>query len=541
MEEDTKIKTLGVLFRTNKQAEALQTACLHAKVPHQVVGGLNFFNRTEIRDALAFLRVLENPWDDTALKRIINKPRRKIGHVTFKHFFGIVGTTARAAWNGTAKGSGRQRQRQRQRPPSALTCLFAFLPDEELEAGIGAALQKHGPKLAMLRAEARRQELGLRGGDDERSDGGALVQAAAASLAEDPFLHSLHSLVDPTALSLARVTALSRNMGDFSISALENFARVMMGLAVKACELSVPRLLEEVLYGEGVALAQHYSMGGEGNDCVKQRKRLDDLVLTANDDFGDAGPAWGGALGRYLGEAALMSSAGSEEEEEEEERDRGKVLKLMTIHKSKGLEFDAVFVAGLDERELRRDVFLSLWVCMHLWGGWACVVRPLRFVSFRTSGAYYSNPLVCFHAHHQAPSTARRTPPWRRRSAASSTWPSREPRHASTSPTAAQPMETRGSPYRTSKRSHRGSASMCPCTAAASIRADGREARGGGEGHGRGKMGVDGRGQRPLGREGLVRAEARDRETESPITALLCAHARGAPTPPAPLRCMWMH
>lgn len=156
---DPAVRTLGCLFRTNMQAEALEAACRRVGIPHRVVGGLGFFARKEIRDALAFLRVLENPWDAMALKRIINVPPRGIGPATIDGFFTLVEEVVFAARRGDEGGSSSggsgskkgQKAAGRARPPSALTCLFSFLPDEELEAGLGAVLRVHGPRLAKLR------------------------------------------------------------------------------------------------------------------------------------------------------------------------------------------------------------------------------------------------------------------------------------------------------------------------------------------------------------------------------------------------------
>lgn len=75
----------AVLYRTNAQARALEDAFLRARMPYQVVGGLRFYQRREIQDVLAYLRLISNPKDKTAFDRIVNYPRRGIGHTTRKH------------------------------------------------------------------------------------------------------------------------------------------------------------------------------------------------------------------------------------------------------------------------------------------------------------------------------------------------------------------------------------------------------------------------------------------------------------------------
>ncbi|MDD4796784.1 MAG: exodeoxyribonuclease V subunit gamma, partial [Eubacteriales bacterium] len=69
----------AILYRTNAQARAIEDALVLTGVPYQVYGGMRFYDRREIRDTLAYLRVLANPLDTVALKRIINVPKRGIG------------------------------------------------------------------------------------------------------------------------------------------------------------------------------------------------------------------------------------------------------------------------------------------------------------------------------------------------------------------------------------------------------------------------------------------------------------------------------
>jgi DNA helicase-2/ATP-dependent DNA helicase PcrA len=70
---------IAVLYRSNAQSRVIETALFNAAVPYRVYGGLRFFERAEIKHALAYLRVLENPHDDTSFLRIVNFPPRGIG------------------------------------------------------------------------------------------------------------------------------------------------------------------------------------------------------------------------------------------------------------------------------------------------------------------------------------------------------------------------------------------------------------------------------------------------------------------------------
>ena len=69
----------AVMYRVNAQSRALEDACLHRGMPYRLVGGTKFYQREEVKDIIAYLRIISNPDDEVSLLRIINKPRRGIG------------------------------------------------------------------------------------------------------------------------------------------------------------------------------------------------------------------------------------------------------------------------------------------------------------------------------------------------------------------------------------------------------------------------------------------------------------------------------
>ena len=77
--KDYSLSDCAVMYRTNAQSRAVEDACLHRGIPYHVVGGMKFYHRAEVRDIIAYLRLINNPGDDVSLQRIINKPRRGIG------------------------------------------------------------------------------------------------------------------------------------------------------------------------------------------------------------------------------------------------------------------------------------------------------------------------------------------------------------------------------------------------------------------------------------------------------------------------------
>jgi DNA helicase-2/ATP-dependent DNA helicase PcrA len=80
--DDTQAGQIAVFYRVNAMSRALEEAFVRHRIPYQVVRGIEFYNRKEIRDLLAYLKVLVNPADEIALLRIINTPTRGIGKVT---------------------------------------------------------------------------------------------------------------------------------------------------------------------------------------------------------------------------------------------------------------------------------------------------------------------------------------------------------------------------------------------------------------------------------------------------------------------------
>lgn len=82
-DDGAPLKEIAVLYRTNAQSRALEEAMIETDMPYVIIGGIRFFARREIKDILAYLRLIENPEDLIARKRIVNVPPRGIGPKTF--------------------------------------------------------------------------------------------------------------------------------------------------------------------------------------------------------------------------------------------------------------------------------------------------------------------------------------------------------------------------------------------------------------------------------------------------------------------------
>jgi DNA helicase-2/ATP-dependent DNA helicase PcrA len=90
----------AVLYRSNAQSRVFEEAFLNARMPYRVYGGLRFFERAEIKDALAYLRLIASRADDTSFERVVNLPVRGIGAKTMDTVRDVAKSHATSLWNG---------------------------------------------------------------------------------------------------------------------------------------------------------------------------------------------------------------------------------------------------------------------------------------------------------------------------------------------------------------------------------------------------------------------------------------------------------
>src|SRR4029450_9563780 len=108
-------REMAVLYRTNAQSRVVEESFMRLGVPYKVVGGTRYYDRREIRDAMAYLRAVVNPSDEVSVKRILNTPKRGIGDTsvgkldqyaaeTGTSFFDALRPAERAGVSGPALG-----------------------------------------------------------------------------------------------------------------------------------------------------------------------------------------------------------------------------------------------------------------------------------------------------------------------------------------------------------------------------------------------------------------------------------------------------
>ena len=84
LQNDAEFRDFAILYRSNHQARLMELKLQSYKVPYKMSGGQSFFSRTEVKDIMAYLKILLNPADDNAFLRIVNTPRREIGAATLE-------------------------------------------------------------------------------------------------------------------------------------------------------------------------------------------------------------------------------------------------------------------------------------------------------------------------------------------------------------------------------------------------------------------------------------------------------------------------
>jgi DNA helicase II / ATP-dependent DNA helicase PcrA len=129
-------REVAVLYRSNAQSRVFEEAFLNARMPYRVYGGLRFFERAEIKDALAYLRLIASRADDASFERVVNLPVRGVGAKTMDTVRDFARTHSTSLWNG------------------ALSCMQGALPQRAAQA-----LQAFLSLIDKLAAEVRGLEL----------------------------------------------------------------------------------------------------------------------------------------------------------------------------------------------------------------------------------------------------------------------------------------------------------------------------------------------------------------------------------------------
>ena len=274
--DGTERKEIALLYRSNAQSRVMETALFNAGIPYRVYGGLRFFERAEIKHALAYLRLLDNPNDDTSFMRVVNFPPRGIGARTIEQLQDISRASGCSLHDGVSAVPGK-----------AGTNLGAFVAklDVVREQTEGATLREI-IELVLQHSGLEEHYRTDKDGQDRLENLAELVNAAEAFVSHEGFGRDAVALpVDELGAGLSQSPA-------------------SQGLDLSAPVIDQPS-------PEGLA------------PDLETGETLSPLVA-------------------FLTHAAL--EAGDNQALAGQD-----AVQLMTVHSSKGLEFDCVFITGLED------------------------------------------------------------------------------------------------------------------------------------------------------------------------------------------------
>jgi DNA helicase-2/ATP-dependent DNA helicase PcrA len=293
----------AVLYRTHAQSRALEEGLRDTGIPYRIVGGLRFYERREIKDLLAYLKVIAYPEDDLSLKRILNVPPRGIGAATLEKL------------EGYAKARG--------------LALFQALADSDCTGPDRTELtpaQKRGlVNLASLLDEIKRL-------------------AATVSLTE-----LLQTILKKTGYEqMLEQEAAEGASGEESRSRIENIQELFSAVRIFEERLAAQPGLSEGLAMPGpVAMERRngYPARGVGASAPRSKTYSRKTPLRGMlDSASEVGPPH--LISAFLDHVTLVTD--SDQETDGLTGGKGAVL-MMTLHSAKGLEFPVVFMVGMEE------------------------------------------------------------------------------------------------------------------------------------------------------------------------------------------------
>jgi len=314
VQQGGKTSDCAILYRSNAQSRNFEEQLIQHDIRYRVYGGQRFFDRAEIKDALAYLRLVANRRDDAAFERTVNTPPRGIGERTLDILRQRARATNASMWDATqaeSAGAGLAG-----RAKNALRAFVDLIEALARECAGNTSLLPQGassplPQNAVLGERAR-----VRGLRPENPD---VTQAAS------------RAPLTPTLSPIARDGGEGESTADTSIeSPIPNSE-----------SLPLSEQIDHAIRQSG--LRDYYEADSRGN-AESRVENLDELVNVASRFERTAEDIEAGfsELAAFLAHAAL--EAGETQGEAWED-----CVQLMTLHSAKGLEFPVVFLVGLED------------------------------------------------------------------------------------------------------------------------------------------------------------------------------------------------
>ena len=309
---------IAVFYRTNAQSRALEELLVRQGIPYRVVGGTRFYERREIKDALAYLQVISNPDDSVAARRVLNVPKRGIGAKAEEAI------AAHAAHHGISFGAALRH-----------LWLRAGCPAGEGEGiDVDALARSASTDEASADSSVSVSSGGAAGENPGARDGAEASAAADSSAAAAPASSPVPSESAPeSAPEVLGITARAAK------SAAAFWGLIETLRAAEARGASQADILEEVLDRTG------YLAELRRSEDPQDASRVENLAELHSVAGAFAADAPGGTLADFLERVALVADS----DQVPAEGERGGQVTLMTVHTAKGLEFPAVFVTGMED------------------------------------------------------------------------------------------------------------------------------------------------------------------------------------------------
>ena len=309
---------IAVFYRTNAQSRALEELLVRQGIPYRVVGGTRFYERREIKDALAYLQIISNPDDTVAARRVLNVPKRGIGAKAEEAI------AAHAAHHGISFGAALRHLWLRAGRPAGegegidVDALARSASTDEASADSSVSVSSDG---------AAGENPGARDGADASA---AADESAAAAPASSPVPSESAPETAPEVLGITARAAKSAAAFWGLIETLR---------AAEARGAYQADILEEVLDRTG------YLAELRRSDDPQDASRVENLAELHSVAGAFAADAPGATLADFLERVALVADS----DQVPAEGERGGQVTLMTVHTAKGLEFPVVFVTGMED------------------------------------------------------------------------------------------------------------------------------------------------------------------------------------------------
>jgi DNA helicase II / ATP-dependent DNA helicase PcrA len=194
---------IAVFYRTNAQSRVLEDVLVRQEIPYQVIGGPRFYERAEVKDAIAYLQVIDNPYDGVSLQRIANRPRRGIGDASLARLQSYADARGLSLWEALEFPEEAGLGPAQARAVNALRTLLQSLQAGALELAVDALLERTLDRSGYLTALEAERTIEAQGRTENLQELVGVAQEYQATSAEpnlSTFLQEISLFSDQDAL-----------------------------------------------------------------------------------------------------------------------------------------------------------------------------------------------------------------------------------------------------------------------------------------------------------------------------------------------------